>query len=161
MKRKTTLALYGNIAIKCGYCNTCEGMAFVLDGALACCGAEFAENAERYERIFQPEPRRRQPKPTHKKRILDEQGFRCLYCERSFGAVVERNGKSVKLKINWDHQVPYSLSQNNMNDNFVAACQICNNMKHNHVLQTLDEARVSLTNRWAEKGYCEAVSESE
>jgi 5-methylcytosine-specific restriction endonuclease McrA len=48
------------------------------------------------------------------------------------------------LKVNWDHVVPFSYSQNNYAYNFVAACQICNGIKGSQMFKTLEEARIHI-----------------
>ena len=45
--------------------------------------------------------------------------------------------------------MPYAYSLNNLSANFGAACHICNGWKSDHVFQSLDEARVYLSGKWA------------
>ncbi|TLZ87260.1 MAG: hypothetical protein E6K00_05760 [Methanobacteriota archaeon] len=59
-----------------------------------------------------------------------------------FNSAVERKGRLIYLKVNWDHFVPFAYSQNNYAYNFVAACQICNGIKGSSTFRTLEEARV-------------------
>lgn len=59
----------------------------------------------------------------------------------------------VVLQVNWDHKVPFAYSQNNGNQNFVAACQICNRLKSRIMFNSLEEARVYLYYKQIEKGY--------
>jgi 5-methylcytosine-specific restriction endonuclease McrA len=87
---------------------------------------------------------RRQPTGEEKRLILENQGRRCLYCQRMFGSAVIRKGKIVWLKVTWDHVVPFSYSQNNHGHNFAAACQICNGLKGSLMFATIEEARTHI-----------------
>ena len=58
-----------------------------------------------------------------------------------------------KLKVHWDHKIPYSYAQDNRDINFVASCSVCNLMKHDRMFETLDEAREYLQTRWETKGF--------
>jgi CRISPR/Cas system Type II protein with McrA/HNH and RuvC-like nuclease domain len=49
---------------------------------------------------------------------------------------------------NWDHIVPYSYSYSNADDNFVAACSICNSFKSSHVFENIIECKSYLKKRW-------------
>ena len=73
-----------------------------------------------------------------RKRILDLQGNKCLYCNREFGSMYMRNGKILSTRLHFDHLIPYSYSQNNTN-NFVAVCNICNGIKSNKMFDTVEE----------------------
>jgi hypothetical protein len=92
--------------------------------------------------MSQAQDRRKGPNAAEKKLILELQGNRCLYCEMLFGSAIERKGRLIFLKVNWDHFVPFAYTQNNYAYNFVAACQICNGIKSSHLFKTLEEARI-------------------
>jgi 5-methylcytosine-specific restriction endonuclease McrA len=72
------------------------------------------------------------------KKILEVQNKKCLYCEKQFGDLYMKNGKVRQLKIQWDHLIPYSYSKENK-FNFVAACNICNQIKSNKIFNTVEE----------------------
>ena len=57
------------------------------------------------------------------------------------------------LRVEWDHYIPYSYSQDNRVSNFVAACQICNRIKSSLMLPSAEEYRVHIQNKRVEKGY--------
>jgi len=92
--------------------------------------------------MSQAQDRRKAPTAAERQMILELQGNRCLYCEMLFGAAVERKGRLIFLKVNWDHFVPFAYTQNNYAYNFVAACQICNGIKSSMTFKTVEEAKV-------------------
>jgi 5-methylcytosine-specific restriction endonuclease McrA len=97
-----------------------------------------------------PEHRRLKPSLAICDRILENQDHRCFYCARRFGSRVRSGRRTVSLKLNWDHLVPFSYAQNNQTENFVAACHRCNAWKGSLVFQTLEDAQVYLLNKWEE-----------
>lgn len=64
-----------------------------------------------------------------------------------------RGSKKLLLKINWDHMVPHSYSQDNSTKNIVAACHVCNGVKSDLMFQTVEEAQTYVETKWQEKGY--------
>jgi len=146
------MAIYGNITLFRRWCCSCHGFSLVVDSELLCCGEEVEIDAERFYRLSNPQNKRRIPPKHLQKVILAEQGHVCLYCERSFGTSVYRRGRRVKLKLNWDHKVPFSWSQNNGMLNFAAACQLCNRMKGDKVFYTLEATIRFLDQKREEKG---------
>ena len=88
------------------------------------------------------------PSAAIKKLILDLQQGRCFYCERVLGSTVMLRRRRITLKCHYDHLVPYSYSQNNQTENFVAACHVCNRWKFNLIFQTIEEAAVYLNGKW-------------
>ena len=147
------LSLYGNIAIAKGFCKECGGTAFIRHNRFVCCGAPATEEPTKTVRECEPEQRRHLPPKRERDRLLAEQGHRCFYCDMPFNITRHRNGKPVGLKINWDHKLPWSATQNNSSANFVAACHVCNGIKSNLHFQTVDEARIALADKRREKGY--------
>ncbi|HEY7589206.1 MAG TPA: hypothetical protein VIB49_10755 [Thermoplasmata archaeon] len=144
-------AIYGNVVIQREYCPHCHQHAFVSDGKLACCGAPTAFDSHQMKRMSLAEDVRRTPSADEKRQILEIQGGRCLYCQRLFNTPVVRKDRLIWLKVNWDHWIPYSYSQNNYPYNFVAACQICNGIKSNLMFTSTDEARVYVQALWDAK----------
>jgi 5-methylcytosine-specific restriction endonuclease McrA len=100
-----------------------------------------------------PEFVRRRISVAARKQILADQGGACLYCEQPFGGVKHRHGKPVRLMLHWDHLYPYVATANNRDENYAAACHVCNGIKSSHVFQTIDEARVAIQMRRTELGY--------
>src|SRR5579883_3195977 len=112
-KKRDYIGLYGNVGIPKAWCEECQANSFVIDGELVCCGTPIELLPERYQRECEPEQRRRTLSPKDKERQLIEQDYKCFYCERTFGSTVFRRGRAIKLKIHYDHMIPYSLCQNN------------------------------------------------
>ena len=153
MKHKVGIALYGNIGIERGFCRACKSYAFIRNGCLVCCGAPVNAEPKKFYRECEAPQHRKTPPPAEKRRILEEQENCCFYCGLSFDDHNYRHGLPVKLKLNWDHQLPYSYSQNNKIANFVAACHICNKYKSDKVFQTMEEAQVYLQSKRKSKGF--------
>lgn len=146
---KQHLAIYGSVKIPRAFCKECEGYALVIDGALACCGAALMAAPKTMKRLSEAPSRRAAPKLRERRRILEEQRNCCLYCGRMFGSIVMRKGRVHKLKLTWDHLIPWAFNQDNSASNFAAACHVCNGWKKDHVFKTLDEARVFINDIWA------------
>lgn len=150
--KRSYVAIYGNTAIPRAWCPECKDYSWVISGKIACCDRPMEKTPDRYKRESEPEQHRKLPPKRLRDAQLEAQGHRCLYCERVFGSHVWRKGKRIRLKINWDHLVPYSLTQDNSANNFVAACHICNLLKSDHCFQTVDQARVHILMQWEKKG---------
>jgi 5-methylcytosine-specific restriction endonuclease McrA len=97
--------------------------------------------------------RRRLPTGPTRAKVMDAQGGRCLYCECLFGATIRRGRRTVCLRLNWDHFVPYSYCRSNAESNWVAACHVCNGIKGPRLFNTVAEARKYILRCWADKGY--------
>jgi 5-methylcytosine-specific restriction endonuclease McrA len=155
MKHGRYVALYGNVRIRRARCNICGTYALVVkDGSFACCGKPYRQRKPMHSRrISQPPFNRRQLAPRLRRKILERQGFRCLYCGRQFGRAfpLGKKGLYKLLKIHFDHQIPFAYSANNDVHNFVAACHVCNLMKKDHIFQELEEARLFLAQKWQER----------
>jgi len=147
------LALYGRVAIERQYCQRCRRFAFILEGAMACCRFPIDGAAERSRRMIVSEQRRRMPSVSHRKEQIKQQNGECLYCQLPLDGYVFRNGRATRIKIHWDHVVPYSYSQDNGHPNFVASCHVCNLIKSNLVFQTIEEARTYVMLKRETKGY--------
>lgn len=152
--RRAHQALYGNVTMQREWCQACSGYALVIEGKLACCDRDCGDGATtRVKRMAETSHRRKAPSAKQCETILREQGSRCLYCEREFGTFVYRNGKQIRLKLVWDHLVPYVYSRSCADQEFCAACHVCNGIKSATVYQTLDEARADLALKRERKGY--------
>lgn len=151
---KSHIALYGDVAIERRYCTDCKRFAFVIDGEIRCCGAEVEQvPTKRRKRMCDVSAKRNGPSRKEQKRLLNEQDWSCFWCGRKFGKSVWRGRVRTVLRVEWDHVVPFAYSQNNQDSNFVASCQVCNRIKSSLMLDTVDEYRVHIRNRWSEKGY--------
>lgn len=166
MELMSYFSCYGTTKIPKDVCPDCERSAFIIDGEFACCGLKAAKEEPRgYKRECETDQNRKQgPPAAMKKLILAAQDGRCFYCERILGFKYRHHGKRVKLKLHWDHLVPYSYLQANDTNNFVAACHICNAVKGSMMFQTIEEARVYVNVRlqeWGDIGEFDALEELE
>ena len=151
--RRTHLALYGNVALKRAYCEVCQTNAFVIGGKLQCCDRPYDTKPEVIRRESQPAPKRRRPGLTEQRAILEAQDYSCIYCQQRFDSIRYRGKKPFKLRIHWDHSVPFAHTMNNRVENFVAACHVCNPLKSDKIFDSLDDARVYLHTARLGKGY--------
>jgi 5-methylcytosine-specific restriction endonuclease McrA len=94
--------------------------------------------------------RRKQPSPTERREILQEQGGCCAYCDVPFGGQRRYHGRLRRLSLVWDHFVPWSMMRNNEARNFVASCSLCNGIKTNCVFDSIEDVRA-----YVEKAYAD------
>jgi len=154
MKVASSLAFYGTASIPRGYCSECETYAFIIEGKLRCCGERVTdEPTGKFKQESECAPFRKKPGIRVQRTILEQQRNLCFYCERKFGSKVYRKGRTIYLRVNWDHINPYVYSLNNRDQNFVAACHVCNGIKSSLMFRSLDEARTHIFGKWAEKNY--------
>lgn len=137
------IAMFGTVRMIRALCPNCNRKAFVIDNEFACCDTrvELTLGDADCRRESLGAPRRRNPTSSEKRAILAFQDNKCFYCDRTFGDCIRYKNKVKILTENWDHLVPWKYSQNNNLDNFVAACQICNNLKKANVFDRAEDAR--------------------
>lgn len=159
------MALYGNRMMAKGRCESCDCTAFIVDGKLTCCKSPVKPSTGTSHRESTTEMRRKKPSLATQNRILDNQFQRCIYCGLRFDATVQYVGKNkskraslkvITLRVTWDHLVPYTYTANNRDENFVAACQVCNAIKGAKLFYSIDEAIDYVRKRWHAKG-CRSV----
>lgn len=158
---KTYVGLYGKVAILKSYCSECEGFAFVIDGVLACCDTPLDSTPTHFKRESEPVRNRRKPSLKVRQAKLQEQNYRCFYCERHLESIVYKKGKQVRLRVHYDHQVPFAYIKSNDADNFVAACHVCNGIKSDLCFQSLAEAKIYIESQWHKKKYLNFLYEEE
>ncbi len=99
-------------------------------------------------------PNYRPMQPTEKFKRESKKSNFCSYCNREFFRCIltGRMGRySLRLRPNWDHYLPFSLYQDNSNENYVLCCNVCNIFKGNKVFSSIVELAKYLEKRWAEK----------
>lgn len=147
-------ALYGAVAMRRAHCDACGGMALVLDGALQCCDTHVAEaGVERIKRVVDVIDVRRSLSQSQKRAIVEQQDGRCYVCERQFGTLVRRGGRPVRLRIEFDHVIPFAFTHSSLFEAFAAACHVCNRFKSDRIFTSLDELRVYTQAKWDEGGF--------
>lgn len=155
-RREEALVYFGNVVMPRLKCPSCGRLALVVDGETTCCLTPISKMPEKSWRECESgDLRRRLPPKAARERILDEQDHRCLYCERQFGNAVSHRGNEYILRVTWDHCVPFCHSRNNQTQNYVAACQFCNNWKNDKMFDDLDQIRVYISNKLAVKWHRE------
>jgi 5-methylcytosine-specific restriction endonuclease McrA len=147
------LAVYGNTGLERGFCKQCQSFALIFDGKLACCGGEMAGRAKDARRMIAAQQKRRKPTIPYQREQLARQEHRCLYCQFHLDGIVCRDGVPHKIRVHWDHVVPYAYSQNNKESNFIASCHVCNGIKGSKMFPTVEDAKTWIAKRRAEKGW--------
>jgi hypothetical protein len=128
-------------------------MSLIIDGNHACCDTPYDGEPSITKRMTLCDGARRKPSLARQRELLDEQCNQCLYCERVFGTFAHRNGKGHRLRVEWDHLVPFSFSTSCADREFAAACQICNGIKSATIFKSIEEARASIMLARDEKGW--------
>lgn len=159
------LGIYDTIILQKGWCENCQCYSFVRKGILQCCDARTDSTPTAWKRESLATGIRRQPSTGYKRDQLLAQDHRCFYCNILFGGHRSWKGKIVKVRIEWDHLVPFAYLQSNPDSNFVAACHICNRLKSSKVFQTVEEARAyvetkRLTKEQSMRKLCEDIPAS-
>lgn len=96
---------------------------------------------------------RRRPSVAVQARVLTDQNARCLYCGCRFGSAIRRGYRSVVLRLEWDHMVPFDHLRANPEDNWAASCHVCNGIKADYLFDTIEQARNYIVARRKSKGY--------
>jgi 5-methylcytosine-specific restriction endonuclease McrA len=148
-----TRALYGNIGLDKGFCPTCKNESFIVSDNFVCCGEKVDLETRTVKRESEPQFKRCRLSEAEKDALVSHQDYACFYCGRSFGSLVWRKRRSLRLKVEIDHLIPHSYAANQETSNLVAACHICNSIKSSLMFQTLEEAQVYLLDKWKTKGY--------
>lgn len=131
---------------------------------MTCCGgiAESADKEKTRNMVHGKVVRKRPPKQTQSL-ILTKQGNACGYCRHEFGSYYMRTKRMVrgmyctqssqmqKLRVYWDHFVPYAYLQSNPTNNWVAACQVCNGIKGSKTFETFEEVNAYVNKRIEDK----------
>lgn len=129
-----TKALYGRVAMFRLKCPDCDSTALVVDGKFQCCGRalEIKEGDRlNLRRMCEGYRIRRKPGAIARRQILSFQNNQCVYCGTSLS----------NAKIEWDHFICFAFSWHSGEDNFVAACRECNQIKHDLLFKDIEEAR--------------------
>jgi len=138
-------AIYGRIILHKAFCQQCQGFAFVLTSQMACCGVRASDTAEGFRMECDSHRQRWKPGVRFGKKQLERQDHRCFYCRVPLIGYAFRDGRAIKLKLHWDHRVPFLYLQSNPHENFVAACHICNMIKGSKLFNTIKRRRVIIS----------------
>src|SRR5262245_15132633 len=147
------ISLYGSVKLIKAPCRYCNRLSFIIEGRSACCHAPQFEQPLRYHRESLGHGHRKAPPLWFRRHQLAIQDYQCFYCDRAFQCVVFLGKRRIRLRIEWDHMVPFVYLQTNPAYNFVASCQICKRMKGDLCVVTIEEAVAYVKYTWAKKGY--------
>lgn len=140
--------IYGSVTLQRAKCPDCKRYAIIIDGKLQCCDRPVKPDEATFAGYKRESPgyyRRKLPPLKHRKAVLAAQRDRCFYCDRLLGSFfVTPRGKLSRLRVHWDHAVPYVWSANNSEANFVAACHQCNLWKGSRIFKSIEDARAYL-----------------
>lgn len=134
------LGIYDTVILQKAWCENCQCYSFVRKNVLQCCDEKTDSVPTAWKRESLATGIRHLPSAQYRRDQLSAQEHRCFYCQMIFGAYRIWGGKRVKIRIHWDHLVPFAYLQSNPDNNFVAACHICNGLKGSKVFQTVEEA---------------------
>ncbi len=142
--------LYRGFALKSVFCKEC-GYSCFTDGDLrGCCHRPIGKPDNDIIQVeISGKARRKRPKTDEAKRILEYQNHKCLYCGIPFDSYRTVFGKCEKVRLHWDHRIPFIYAQTN--SDFVASCSVCNGIKSARLFETLDEARAFILKRYEGK----------
>lgn len=157
MARKVVKSLYGKIALLKGYCKHCGKLAFIIQEELQCCGRPLGVMPihERIKRESETDLKRGAIPAKLKREILEQQDNKCIFCDSSFGSLAwnDKRKKYIKLKIHYDHFVPWVYSGDNSGPNISASCHICNSLKSDNHFYDLISAKEYLNAKRIRRGY--------
>ena len=142
--------LFGNVALLHGYCEKCQDTSF-CSPAFKCldCG-EAVDVGQTVKRVSKGIFARKQPTLSFQRAQIERQNNKCYWCGQEFGEwLVSPGGRSRRRQPCWDHFIPFSYTGSCDDLEFVAACQVCNGVKSNHMFDSEDEARLYIVRRAA------------
>lgn len=136
------IALYGKVAMLRGECPKCGGTALICDGKSGCCNAPINGDINGVERMSECR-KRKQISDEIRNIVLKKQHWKCLYCNCDLTKPVwdERGQVYRATRINFDHFKPIAFSEESSEENIVACCAICNNIKGTLIFDSLFEAQ--------------------
>jgi len=135
----------GRLLCRVDRCPKCGQPSFVDNFRTTCCDGEIQFIGAATRREAEGVGRRRFPSKQVRDAILGQQGHHCFYCEQEFGSVYARNNRELVRRVNWDHFLPFAYLQSNPSANWVAACNVCNQLKQSRIFYDREEAKRILT----------------
>ena len=87
-------------------------------------------------------------------RVIELQGHICAYCTLPFGSVYkDKKGRERITTVVADHWIPWAVGGDSIGANCIAACDLCNHLKTDHVYDSLQSASRDLLIIRMERGY--------
>ena len=146
--RADHVAVYGHVRMERAKCPNCKDIALIVDRQFACCGENYVRSPEAILYVTSCEYARRKPPGLEASAILLEYNDACAYCLQEFGSHVIVNNRHIRLRLSWDHFIPFSWTRDNSLENFLPSCHLCNHWKRARVYNDLTAARKDLRARW-------------
>ena len=152
--KKRHKAFYGHINVERMFCKNCEEYTMIVDDLKLCCDTPAKEQTDNniVEYVCEPSKARCPLPKKEKKKLLDMQNHRCIYCGIRFGSMYFRRGKRKHAKIHYDHFSPFIYGYDNRPENYVASCSECNLIKSSLIFDNFDDAQKHILRRRLEKG---------
>ena len=150
-KRTIIKTLYGSVAMLRAYCPSCESYSFIQEGKFVCCNLPFGDIPEKEvtKRVSAGENKRSHISLKIKKRVLEGQDNRCIYCDVELGSVVwdGKYGRMRQVKTHFDHFIAWVNTRDNHEENIFASCSLCNAIKHDKYFKDVVSAREFILSR--------------
>ena len=143
-------SMYGSKVLLKGWCPDCKGYYFLIKGELQCCGKRLAQiPGNEITKRESETPNKRGFSAKDKKEALEEQDYCCIYCGTDLMGYEWNPQKEiyVKVKIHYDHFIPWSYSGDNQKSNVLASCSTCNLLKSDLYFRTIEEAKEYIMSR--------------
>src|SRR5438552_13893451 len=142
--------LYRGFALRSIFCKSCNCSAYILDGKKVCCNKPPGTWDKEVVKVeISARGHRKRPSWWQKREILEAQENKCLYCGVEFDTWQMVYGQCEKVKLHWDHRIPFDFLQ--ANRDFVAACSRCNLIKSDKLYGTLAEIREYIRKAYEKK----------
>ena len=154
--RQLVKSHYGKINLLRGYCPKCKQMAIILDSDFMCCDSSAGDFEEEInKRMILGEFKRSLVPLKVKREILEKQHNTCIYCDCSFDNswyMSDKMKSPVKIKIHFDHFIPWYYSRATAKCELVAACHVCNGIKSSKHFNDIESAKSYILYRREQKG---------
>jgi 5-methylcytosine-specific restriction endonuclease McrA len=126
-------------------CPRCKKTALVIDAVIQCdCDYKIRKVPSEitFKRETHAEVKRKKLSVYMKKEILQVQDYKCAYCDCNI---------QLDENTHFDHFIPWVFSGNSRPYNMVASCALCNNIKYSHHFDTMEEARLYISQKRAKR----------
>lgn len=145
--------LYGKITLHSEFCEKCQSESFIINGKFRCCGSICEKEPTAWKRMSATARRRPHWTVGLKEKLIDEQSQNCFWCGISFFRQEFRNGFPAVKTIHIEHIEPFVFSADDSENNIVASCSICNQLKHDLMFKDIYECREYIQIHRTLKGY--------
>ena len=149
-------AQYGKVKLLRARCEECDQIALIIDGRFTCCDNKPPKFTEEIEKRMIPGVNKRERiLDRTKKEILLKQDYKCIYCNCNLDNAWFISNKidfPRKIRIHFDHFIPWNYTRSSYKDELFASCHICNGIKSNKHFKDIEEAKEYILDRRDTKG---------